>query len=323
MKRLSSMLLALVCTISAARGNGAPTAVDFSLLVAGWGYQTLDLIDGSGNRMWSIPGSGGAVIDVWLLDDGSVLHSATRSIRIVRRGEGGKCEVVWQWNAAPGAEVHGCQPLPDGRILLCQSSKAAVTILEVDRETKEELVRMELTEPSLRSGKHGSNRSVRKTARGTYLYGLMDGKGGGVEVDAKGTVLHRFPGARYGVFERPGGGYLAAGGDDGAVIAYDAGGKEEWRIGRKDIPDFETMFVAQVHEFSDGRILVANWGGHHRDAAGTPCLGLIDATHKQLLWSARLKPGNRVAGFHVLPAAVPEAEQHAADNEADANETPQ
>jgi hypothetical protein len=61
------------------------------------------------------------------------------------------------------------------------------------------------------------------------------------------------------------------------------------------------MFVAQVHEFEDGRLLIANWGGHHRNLKiDSPCLGLISADRKQLLWSAQLTPRNAVASFHVL-----------------------
>lgn len=311
MNRRCVSLMVAACLLSpvvrADAPASAPEPVDFNLLVAGWGYPTIDLIDGAGAKIWSIPGSGGKVIDLWLLEDGSVLHSAAKTVRIVRRTDAGKPEVLWEWKVPKGAEIHGCQPLSDGKILLCESSRTAVTILEVERGKEEPVFRLELTDPAILGGAHNSNRSIRKTSRGTYLYGIMAGKGdGGVEVDAAGTVLHRFPGARYGVFERPGGGYIAAGGDDGTIIGYDQEAKEAWRIGRKDIPEFETMFVAQVQEFPDGRLLVANWGGHHKNRAGTPCLGLIDAAHKKLVWSLRLEPPNRVAGFYVLPVTQTE-----------------
>ena len=85
------------------------------------------------------------------------------------------------------------------------------------------------------------------------------------------------------------------------MIAFDADGKEEWRIKEEDIPGFTLMFVAQVEEFADGRLLIANWGGHHgKLKINSPCLGLISADRKQLLWSAQLTPRNAVASFHVI-----------------------
>jgi hypothetical protein len=61
------------------------------------------------------------------------------------------------------------------------------------------------------------------------------------------------------------------------------------------------MFVAQVQEFEDGRLLIANWGGHHdKKTISSPCLGLISADRKQVLWSVQLEPRNAVVSFHVI-----------------------
>jgi hypothetical protein len=293
----------LAAAMFAVKGFGAEAPLPFSgLIVGGWGFGHIALVTPDGKETWSLTGTGN-VCDVWPLDAQTVLHVNGRSVREVQVPTAGKGpgKVVWEWKAAEKSELHGCQPLASNRVLVAECQAKCLRLVELERGTKNEVFSLKIEDPAVLGGAHGGARSVRKTARGTYLFGCMAGKGGGTEVDASGKILHRFPSARYGVFERPKGGFLAGGGDDRCVIAFDADGKEEWRIKAEDIPGFTLMFVAQVHEFEDGRLLIANWGGHHGNLKiNSPCLGLISADRKQLLWSAQLTPRNAVASFHVL-----------------------
>lgn len=284
---------------------GAEEPLPFTgLIVGGWGFGHIAQVNPDGKEAWSLTGTGN-VCDVWPLDTQTVLHvngSGVREVRVPAAGKGAGT-VVWEWRTAATtrSEVHGCQPLASNRVLVAESQKMCIRLVELERGTTNEVFTLRIEDPAVIGGSHGSARSVRKTARGTYLFGCMSGKGGGAEVDASGKVLHRFPSARYGVFERPKGGFIAGGGDDRCVIAFDADGKEEWRIKAEDIPGFTLMFVAQVQEFEDGRLLIANWGGHHdKKAINSPCLGLISADRKQLLWSAQLGPRNAVASFQTI-----------------------
>jgi hypothetical protein len=279
------------------------------LLVGGWGFGHVAEIEQDGTELWSVkPGRRENVCDLWRMASNRVLHVTGRGVRLVERQATGESHVLWEWAIQEG-ELHGCQPLPDNRVLLAVNTRSSLDLVELDATTREELKRVSITNASVFAGAHTTARSVRKTARGSYLVGRMAGKQGGAEISGDGEVLRRFPGARYGVFERPSGGYLAGGGDGRCVIAFDADGNEAWRIEAEDIPGFTLLFVAQVHEFEDGRILVANWGGHHRKLQGddTPCLGLISADRKRLEWSAQLNPRNRAAAFCVVCTDEPEA----------------
>lgn len=292
--------LILATLMHGVNGFGEEAPLPFAkMLVGGWGFGNVALITPDGKETWSLTGAG-IVCDVWPLDSQTVLHVTGRSVREVRVPAAGKGPgtVVWEWQAAAGSELHGCQPLASNRVLVAEAQAKCLRLVELERGTTNEVFSLKIEDPTVIAGAHGSARSVRKTARGTFLFA---GTRGGMEVDASGKVLHRFPGAAYGVYERPKGGYLVGGADNRCVIAFDADGKEEWRIKAEDIPGFTLMFVAQVEEFADGRLLVANWGGHH-DAKkiNSPCLGLIAADRKQLVWSAQLTPRNRVAAFHVL-----------------------
>jgi hypothetical protein len=212
---------------------------------------------------------------------------------------------AWDRPAAPKSESDGCQPLPGNAVLIAESHQGRLEFIELERGSLKELARVSVTNAPFLRGPHGNSRQVRKTARGTYLVGLMDqGQDGGAEFDESGALLRRFPGARYAVQELPGGGYLGAGGDSRALIGYDAQGKETWRVNQGDIPGFPIGFCAAVHPFADGSVLVANWGGHAKTDG--PCLGLLAPDRKSLRWSLRLAPANRVAGFQVL-SPVPAA----------------
>jgi hypothetical protein len=270
------------------------------LLVAGWGLPYIAVLDGRGREEWRIPADG-KQIDCWLLDEKTVLYTYNRGVREVRRDPSAKdgAAIVWDRPAAPRAESDGCQPLPSNQVLIAESHQGRLEFIELERGSLREVARVSVTNAPFLRGPHGNSRQVRKTALGSYLVGLMDqGQDGGAEFDESGALVRRFPGARYAVQERPGGGFIGAGGDSRAVIGYDAEGKETWRIKQDDIPGFPIGFCAAVHPFADGSILVANWGGHARTDG--PCLGLIAPDRRSLLWSHRLAPANRVAGLQVL-----------------------
>ncbi len=298
---MTRTILALGVMLSLAAGESATTGP--RLLVCGWGLGYVAVYDSQGREEWRI-GTVGQQIDAWLLDDGHVLYTTVGSVREVERDRTapGGARVVWELAGPKGSESNGCQPLPDGRVLICRSYDDRLEFLEIERSTRKELVKVVTSDPALSKGRrHGSARQVRKTSRGTYLIGLMDqARDGGAEIDGKGAVVRRFPEIRYGLEEMPDGGFLGAGGDNHCVIRFDAEGREMWRIKQRDVPGFTLGLAAAVRAQPDGSILVANWGGHGGSAG--PCVGLIAPDRKILTWSLQLTPANRVAGFQVLPS---------------------
>lgn len=298
MSRLCLFVLGLALSL----GASEPPPTGPRLLVCGWGLGYLAVYDAEGREEWRIATTG-QQIDAWLLEDGNVLYTTVGSVREVQRDPAapGGAKVVWEVAGPKGSESNGCQPLPDGRILICRSYDDHLEFVEIERSTQKELTKVVTRDPALSKGRrHGSARQVRKTSRGTYLIGLMDqAKEGGAEIDAKGGVVRRFPEVRYGLEELPDGGFLGAGGDNHCVIRFDAEGRETWRIKQRDVPGFIIGLAASVRALPDGSLLVANWGGH--GGSEGPCIGRIAPDRKTLTWSLCLKPANRVAGFQVLP----------------------
>lgn len=269
------------------------------LLVGGWGLPYIAAYAPDGQECWRIPADG-KQIDVWLMDNGNVIYTYNGGVREVRRDPANPTNVtvVWDHKAAQGTEIDGCQPLGPDRILVSESRKEHVDLVEFERGTLAEKARISISGQGLGDA-HGNSRQVRKTAQGTYLFGLMNGQGGR-EYDAEGKLLHQFPDVRYALQKLADGTYIGTGGDGRCVIGFDADAKETWRIKAEDIPGFTIGFAAAVTQLSDGTLLVANWGGHGK--ANGPCIGRISADRTKLLWSLRVNPANRIAGFQVIPA---------------------
>lgn len=83
---------------------------------------------------------------MWILPNGNILFSHVKGAKEVTRGK----DVVWQYETADENEVHACQPLPEGTVMVAESGP--MRIIEVDREgriAKEVKVVWEINENDL------------------------------------------------------------------------------------------------------------------------------------------------------------------------------
>src|SRR5436309_12516013 len=87
------------------------------MLYAGEGYYAIFLVN-QGKVIWTYTtGRKGEIDDIWLLSNGHVLFSHQFYLEEVTP----KKEVVWHYDAAPGAELHSCQPIGLDKVLLVQN----------------------------------------------------------------------------------------------------------------------------------------------------------------------------------------------------------
>src|SRR5471030_1619836 len=115
--------------------------------------------------------------DCWLLPNGNYLIAYVAGAQELTPAK----KVVWEYKAPEKTEIDGCQPLPNGNVLVveCGSSR----IVEVDRAgniAKE--IRLETT---LDIKLHNQFRGTRKTKDGHYLV-CFKGEGKVVELDGDG-----------------------------------------------------------------------------------------------------------------------------------------
>ena len=221
--------------------------------------------------------------DCWVLADGHLLFChAHGAIEKTRTGE-----TVWEYAAPPGAEVHSCQPLPDGRVLVVENGPCR--LVEVDRAGQIAKV-IPLTPPPASVKVHDQFRGVRKTPAGHYLVSRK-GEHEVEELDAAGHTLRRFPvpGDVHMVRLLPNGHFLLALGEGRKVQELDADLKVVWEIGAHDVPGNPLQLMTGFQRLPDGHAIYCNYLGHGHvgqqpqffelDAAGQVVWEFTDHAH--------------------------------------------
>jgi len=194
--------------------------------------------------------------DCWVLPNGNFLfcHSGG-AIELTRTKE-----VAWEYKSGEKTEVHACQPLPDGRVLIVENGPSR--LLEIDRRgqiAKE----IKLTPPPVSVSVHDQFRGVRKTPGGHYLV-CRKGEHEVEELDGDGRSLRRFPvpGDVHEVVLLPDGHLLISCGDGHKIIELDAALKTVWELNEHDVPGNPLRLMAGLQRLPNGNTIFCNYLGH-------------------------------------------------------------
>ena len=120
--------------------------------------------------------------DCWRLANGNYLFCFQTGALEVKPDK----QIAWQYKAPEKTEVHACQPLPDGKVMLVECG--ASRIIEVDRDGKLAKEIKLTTLPSIHV--HDQFRGTRKTKEGHYLV-CFKGEHKVVEFDNDGKILRK------------------------------------------------------------------------------------------------------------------------------------
>jgi outer membrane protein assembly factor BamB len=194
--------------------------------------------------------------DCWRLPNGSYLFCHA----------GGALEMapdkktIWEYKAPEKTEVHACQPLPDGRVLLVECGTSR--LVEVDRSGKI-AKEIKLTPPPPSVGLHDQFRGVRKTQGGHYLV-CRKGEHLVQELDANGRSLRQIkvPGDVHEVVPLADGHLLITCGDGHKVIELDANEKGVWELNENDLPGHPLRLMAGCQRLPNGNTVFCNYLGH-------------------------------------------------------------
>lgn len=215
--------------------------------------QNKDFIVGSdGKVLWEydlpVPQDG------WVLPSGNLLLSNIRGVQEVTRGK----KIVWEYKSPDGTEIHNCQPLPNGRVLIAENGTKR--IIEVDRAG---VIRKELKIDTITPDTHMHFRMARKLANGNYLIAFV-GEHVVREFNTDGEIVREIktPGDCYSAVRLPNGNTLIGCGDGHKVIEVDPKDKIVWSLEENDIPGIPLRFAAGVQRLPNGNTTVCNWGGH-------------------------------------------------------------
>lgn len=247
--KLNSTLLSfvvLLATVSGARA-GHP------LLICDSANNRVCVLSADGKVEWEYPAVHPQ--DCWRLPNGNYLFCfRDGALELTPRKE-----KVWQYQAPSKAEVHACQPLPDGRVLLveCGSSR----VIEVDRQGQvvKEIKLKTAPEVNL----HDQFRGTRKTKDGHYLV-CFKGEHKVVEFDADGKILRevKAPGDVHEVVPLPDSHWLITCGDGHKVIEIDITGNTVWELNENDLPGNPLRLMAGCQRLPNGNTVFVNYLGH-------------------------------------------------------------
>ncbi len=249
--------LCLAIDVSASRVSGDQPAgppkrtLGKPFACADYGGNKVCLVDKEGLITWQYAAD--RPMDVWVLANGNVLFSHVKGAMEVTRDK----KLVWEYKTDEANEVHSCQPLPDGLVLVAESGP--MRLREVGRDGR--IVREVALKTECRET-HLQMRGVRKLANGHYLVGQYQ-DGAVREYDAEGKVVGEIPMAMpFGGIRLPDGHTLIGAGDAHRIVEVDEKGKVVWEVKENDLPGNPLRFVAGLQRLPNGNTLVCNWGGH-------------------------------------------------------------
>jgi hypothetical protein len=193
--------------------------------------------------------------DCWRLPNGNYLFCFVSGALEVTPAK----QVVWEYKAPEKVEVHSCQPLPDGRVLIVEGGTSR--IIEVDRAGKIAKEIKLVTAPTVVT--HNQYRGTRKARNGHYFV-CFKGEGKIVELYGDGRVLRSIhvPGDPHEVVPLPDGHLLVTCGDGHKAIELDAQEKVVWELGENDLPGNPLRLMAGCQRLPNGNTVFANYLGH-------------------------------------------------------------
>ncbi len=222
---------------------------------------------------------GGSCQDAWDLGPAGILLSGGREVRKVNA----KGVVVWRYTAPvkKRVEIHNCQPLPDGGVLIAEGGTNRILELDATGAIVKEV------KTSVKGGAHGEFRCVRKTDRGTYLI-CAKAENTIYELDDQGKELRKITAGqmrKQGILwkalhfacELPNGNLFVGGGYDSSFCEIDKSGKVVWRLENKNLPTIDMTYCAGAQVLADGIYVLALYNSSHKIIAIT--------RKKELLWS--------------------------------------
>lgn len=291
-------------------------AAEHSVLLQG--NNRLVILAPDGSVQWERPW--GPIHDCHELANGNLLVLKGRSqvVEIDRQSK----EVVWSFDAAtingaadPQVEVHACQPLPDGKVMIAVTK--IQQIIEVDRQGKiVKQIAMKVDHPH----PHTDTRLVRKLTNGHYL-ACHEGDGTIREYDGSGKVVWEYevplfdkkPAGGHGpeawgnkafsAVRLPSGNTLIATGNGHSVLEVTPDKKIVWQLHQNDLPGITLAWVTTLEVLPNGNYVIGNCHA----GLGNPLLIEIDPKTKQVVWTLDRYDdfGNSVSNSQILGLSKP------------------
>jgi hypothetical protein len=228
--------------------------------------------------------------DVWALPNGDVMFAWRRGVKIYDKH--GVIKFEWK-SSSQKDEIHTCQPLSDGNIMVVQNGPSK--ILEINRAGK---TVKEIAVTTKKNDLHMRFRMCRKLSNGNYLC-MVSCDNEIREIDSTGKtvrVIRDLPGVNFSkahaVVRLANGNTLFTTGAGAMAVEVDKNDKVVWKLERKDLPDIKMGFMTGLNRLPNGNTVISFYQGSHH---------LIEITRKkELIWKWRLPSQRTVVSVQIL-----------------------
>jgi hypothetical protein len=265
-----SAFLAILCLF----GSVSTSPAAHPLLICDSGGNRVCVLSAEGKIEWQH--SAVHPQDCWKMPSGSYLFCFRDGALEMTSAD----EEIWEYKTPAQSEVHACQPLPNGLVMMVECGPDR--IIEVDRQGKIVKEIKLVTSPKI--GLHDRFRGTRKTKDGHYLV-CFKGEHKVVELDGDGKVLREIPapGDVHEVVPVGDGHLLITCGDGHKVIEIDAAGKVVWELNENDLPGNPLRLMAGCQRLPNGNTVFVNYLGHGHSGEQPH---LLEVTReKKVVWS--------------------------------------
>jgi hypothetical protein len=241
--------------------------------------QTMYLVE-AGRVIWSFTNQKtGELGDCTRLSNGNIVFSRQRGASEVTPSR----QIVWDYEAPEGTEIHTAYPLGNDRVMVMQNGNPARLLVLRKSDNR---VLQEVVLPTRTPSTHGQFRHVRPTAAGTFLVAHMDlGKVSEYTAEGKEIWSVDAPDA-WAAVRLKNGNTLISGNGRGYVREVDATGRTVWEITRKDLPEYPLYTVQEVSRLANGNTLINNWAASQPIEKAAAAMQLIEVTPaKKVVWA--------------------------------------
>jgi outer membrane protein assembly factor BamB len=265
------VILALLLPLLAHAAD-SPAPISHPFICTDNGQGKVFVVSADGKVQWEYPAA--QCQDCWALPNGDYLFSHVRGALEVKPDN----TVVWEYKSPDGTEVHNCQPLPNGNVMI--SECGTKRIIEIDRAGN---IVKEIKWETPTTVVHLHCRIARKLANGHYMIAFV-GEHVVRELDGDGKIVWEYatPGDPYIALRLPNGNTLIGCGDGHKVIEVDKHKNIVWQLDENELPGIPLRFVADIQVLPNGHIVVCNWGGHGH--IGEQPLVFEITRDKQVVW---------------------------------------
>lgn len=268
MMKLSPFRLVFLCCLLL-----SPLHAAHRFLCCDYNGGKVAVVDAEGKIEWEYPCR--APQDCWKLENGNILFCHANGALEVTMEK----KIVWEYKAPEKTEVHSCQPLAEGRVLIAECGTSR--LLEVDRSGK--IAKEIKLSPSPKVSVHDQFRGARKLPNGHYMV-CFKGDHKVVEVDGDGKVTHEIsvPGDVHAAVRLPDGHLLVTCGDGHKIVELDEKEAVVWSVEENEIPGNPLRLMAGCQKLANGNVIFCNYLGHGHVGKQPMCFELT--RDKKVVW---------------------------------------